>query len=308
MILNEEKFKNHKLIQWIRGFYAWPGFNGGQENQFVIPLYSEKNKIKIIDQNAETLIRRCIDRSGEMYVLPNMYINSGFTRSYLTDLYEKTGELLNGSAQDIYMGVTNCAINKSVLTIEYPITVAGMSSASVGSICNGVSGKYDKSIEVKFATLVGGKGISMPVQGRISKKIFAHIRADVGGLYKGMDKLTRRNVLKIDLNELTDVKKMQSQCIKVMDSLGDKYMVNFLIGYEIVKSISDDYKKWYQNNIMNMLNNISYMPEEYIMARKKEKMFSEGYTIGGGITLDASRYDVENIYDAVNLYKKFIRF
>ena len=42
-VLNQ--FPNENIVQWDRGFYAWPGFNGGQENMFAIPRKYVKGKI-----------------------------------------------------------------------------------------------------------------------------------------------------------------------------------------------------------------------------------------------------------------------
>ena len=39
-----EKYPEEDIIQWERGFYAWPGFNDGQQNEFVIPR--KYNKLK----------------------------------------------------------------------------------------------------------------------------------------------------------------------------------------------------------------------------------------------------------------------
>ena len=65
-----------------------------------------------------------------------LYINSCYRKSYLNTLLEKTGRLWDGVCQDIYMGVITAAINPKILNVEFPLTIAGMSDASVGANAN----------------------------------------------------------------------------------------------------------------------------------------------------------------------------
>lgn len=64
-----------------------------------------------------------------------LYINSGFKRSYMKTLLEKTGRLWDGICQDIYMSIVNILINDHILNIRYPLTIAGMTGRSIGATC-----------------------------------------------------------------------------------------------------------------------------------------------------------------------------
>jgi glycosyltransferase involved in cell wall biosynthesis len=40
-----QQYPDEEIIQWTRAFYAWSGFNGGQQHQFIIPRKYKKGEI-----------------------------------------------------------------------------------------------------------------------------------------------------------------------------------------------------------------------------------------------------------------------
>ena len=133
----------HDLLQWRRCFYAWPGFNHGQQHQLEFPINHTKGKVELTEIPQRVTIADRIASSGDnIYALVLLYINSGFRRSFFCRLLKQTGRLWDGPCQDVYMGAVNLAINESVLYTDYPLTIAGMSSSSVGA----AAGKVDDSL------------------------------------------------------------------------------------------------------------------------------------------------------------------
>lgn len=128
-----KEFPDEEVIMWDRLLYFWPGGDRGREDQLFIPTTSYRAddvRYGYIDSNA--YLQATLDLDISMYLLPMFYINSGFRRSYLQRLIEKTGKFLDGDSQDIYMGLINYALNDQLLYIQHPITIAGMSSNSTG--------------------------------------------------------------------------------------------------------------------------------------------------------------------------------
>lgn len=306
-LLDSEIMKRHYIINWVRGFYAWPGFNGGQENQLTIPMYCEKNKIQIREVNTEDLIKRVIDSPQTMYMLPNLYINSGFKREYMKIMYEKTGSILNGSAQDIYTGLLNCAINDKILYMDYLITIAGMSSSSVGVISNNTVKNYSEENKKRFADLVGANGIYKYVQGKLNNKIPYYITIDITGMYRSLDKLEKKNFLEeLMLEKKENIKKIYLNCYNAVNNIGENYTFNLDIGDRMLLEIDKEILDWYQQEVMNKKDNLLYVTNEIYNDNDKKKKYKEGYSVGGGITLDASRYSVTNVYQASKLFKSFL--
>lgn len=307
VVWSQETNSNRNVITWDRGFYAWPGFNGGQQHQFVIPNRYERGKISGKINNSKDYLSAIINNPDTMYMLPNMYINSGFKREYLKEIYDKTGEILSGSAQDIYMGLLNLGLNKDILHLEYPITIAGMSNSSVGAICNKSSTDIDsKSVEgVKLVR--GAIGLCAYVHGDESRK-YPMLRTDVSGMYMSLSKLGVKKILPSMQEDIDLYKVIYSNMLKTIGILSDKCCMNIYMGYEKAKGISDELGKWYQHNIMSNMKELRYISIDELEKNKAKKRYKEGFIAPGGVTLDASRYDVTNIYEAVQLFKEFLNF
>lgn len=131
-----------KVLLWQRGYYAWPGFNYGQENQLIV-LWNEKNSdISFFNgQKQLEVIEKSLSKL--FYQMPMLYINSGFKRSYFNDLIKTTGKLWDGASQDAYMGVVNLAMNNRIAYANEMITIAGASSVSIGLVSS--ENKYELS-------------------------------------------------------------------------------------------------------------------------------------------------------------------
>ena len=123
-----------ELVKWRRGFYAWPGFNQGQQHQLIIPQFDEEKDVLAgwIPEHA-CLSKLMAAFGGNLYGQTLLYINSGFRRSYFRHLLSATGRLWDGASQDLPMGVINLAIYDRVLFVQRPLTVAGMSGHSIGA-------------------------------------------------------------------------------------------------------------------------------------------------------------------------------
>ena len=103
-------------------------------------------------------------------------------------------------------------------------------------------------------------------------------------------------------------KVIYSNMLKTIGILSDKCCMNIYMGYEKAKGISDELGKWYQHNIMSNMKELRYISIDELEKNKAKKRYKEGFIAPGGVTLDASRYDVTNIYEAVQLFKEFLNF
>lgn len=127
------KMGKNDVLLWSRGSYAWPDFQQVQEHQLILPLWDKGASPQVHPMDVESMAGEWLrNPRSSLFGAPLLYINSGFRRSYFRHLYEATGRLWDGSAQDVYMGVVNCFVCKSVSRTSYPITIAGMSRNSIG--------------------------------------------------------------------------------------------------------------------------------------------------------------------------------
>lgn len=139
-----EDYPSASVISWKRGFYTWPGFMPeGQDEQIVQLVDSEQTEryaeYTLCGDHANVLSKI----KGCLYSLPLLYINSGFRRGYLREVLRRTGRMLDGMCQDVYVGAVNLLLQERDIKIQCPLTIAGMSGQSQGY----ASGQFVSDVE-----------------------------------------------------------------------------------------------------------------------------------------------------------------
>lgn len=296
------RYPDEDIIQWERGFYAWPGFNGGQQNQFVIPRKYRKGEfcLKYVDQ--QNYLASILSDSDKMYLLPNLYLNSGCKRDYLKTILSKTGRLFDGICQDIYMGIVNVSINKKILNICYPLAIAGMAGESMGARANRVYALKEEEKEflndLKKTANLGGYCAS-PYE-----RLMPEVTTDKSSLYNCILRMIARgNIAESDL-EYIDFRKWFLELytyLDIRDPLYDKKLHYFRYTASLH---GGEFLKWFDETIYRNAWKPRLLNEEKLAGRRKKKSYTEGQNPFGGQTLDASRYHVRNIYEAAVLFEK----
>ena len=139
-----EDYPSASVISWKRGFYTWPGFMPeGRDEQIVQLVDSEQTEryaeYALCGDHANVLSKI----KGCLYSLPLLYINSGFRRGYLREVLRRTGRILDGMCQDVYVGAVNLLLQERDIKIQCPLTIAGMSRQSQGY----ASGQFVSDVE-----------------------------------------------------------------------------------------------------------------------------------------------------------------
>lgn len=302
----DKNSKDRNILCWDRGFYAWPGFNGGQQNQLTIPQHYKKSSIEGVIHSSEAYKEAIKNQPNMMYMLPNMYLNSGFKRSYLKKIYDVTGKILDGYSQDIYMGVQNLCIEKDFLYIKYPITIAGMSSSSMGALCS-TACNDNKNTEKLNIRKGSGYIYEKVITG--NESLIPSTGVDVCGVFMYIDHLLAKGLFPRDYYRNDDeICKVYEKCYTAMSILGDKFMKYVYWGNEATKQRGKKVHDWFLVNILPQTMNRRYYNHNDIEARKKIKTYAEGFDKSGGMTIDASRFGVENIYEATGVFKCLLHF
>lgn len=293
------------IVIWERGFYAWPGFNGGQQNQLDIYRIQDKYKINVVDVDKNALWNMIKNRPESMFSLPNLYINSGFRRGWLAKIYEETGEILGGNCQDIYIGIVNIASNVKIVRTDYPITIAGMSDNSIGSLAKKVAmGSEEESAEKIVTQCYAGTGLYLMPKTKLGK-LLPDFSTNVSGIFECIARIKSKNILPYEyLSNEEEIIHAISKIIESIQINWDKCYRYVSEGMEIAKRYGGNIEKWYVENVMSVLNNVVEVSEQ----KEDVRTYEEGFTKDDGIIIDASRYGVSNIYEAVQLYKNFIHF
>ena len=295
-----QTYPKEEIIQWERGFYAWPGFNGGQEHQFIIPNKYEKGKLNLYYRSKKHYLDSIMKSPNEMYALPMLYINSCFNRNYMYKLLYMTGSLWDGICQDIYMGVITVATHEKILNMRYPLSIAGMSKGSVGAS----SGKsketneeYYKMIQnMKSDNEMGGYNRTVLERGMLLTG------TDTSSLYTSILRAIELGVLDEEqVNSLWDWKVIFNRLYSEIDVRNVSYdMLIHSMRYAAMKR-GEEFLRWFDENIYYEALEPIFVGEMKVPTVKK---FEEEKLVNGGVILDASKHGVFDIYGATKLFEK----
>lgn len=298
-----EKHPDESIIQWQRGFYAWPGFNKNQQNEFKIPV-SYKKEYTISYMSKEDYFANVLTDSSKMYMLPMLYINSCFKRDYYKVLLDRTGRLWDGTCQDIYMGLVNIAINDRILNIDYPLSIAGMSESSIGAQANRPKltdeGYENDAREIILDGNVGGYALSY------YERLVPPIGTDTWSFYTSLLRLVSIGVWSQEyLDVLFDWKNIFVRLlaeININDVVYDRKIAEMTFSAYLH---GEDFFNWYEENLLPVIEKRQDLPDK--VTEEKEHSYEIGKDATGGITLDASCYDVHNIWEAACLFEKIMK-
>lgn len=299
-----EEVVNHypddEIIYWERGFYAWPGFNGGQENQFVIPGRYKKGQYNEEYIASISFLTASLKVPQHMYAMPLLYINSMFKRSYFDTLLSNTGRLWDGICQDIYMGVITTLIVPHILSLSYPLSIAGMSAGSVGATSNTATAEVSQGRAFwRDASKIGNIGSFAMSE---TEMLFPEVTTDVSSFYNCFLKAVARGLLPESIlseENGIDWKGWFINCYRTLDKK-DVYFSQKMqkFRYAAIKH-GEEFLKWFDENIYAEALKPEILPER----DKTSKTYQE-YDDERGIMIDASKYGVHNSYEASLLFEK----
>lgn len=299
-----EKYPDEPVIQWERGLYAWPDFNGNQENQLIIPrnykqgVYGERFVEDI------EYIKRVVVYPDTVYNLPLLYINSGFRKDYIHRILKESGRLWDGSSQDVYMGILNVCINKHILNIEYPLTIAGMSSGSLGYLERQKElNREDKEEMLKLESRKEGNA-GMHILSVVERMI-PDITTDKGLLYLSILSTLRLGVFpEWIFYDYIGVNKIFAEVMSSLSIMQDTADIYIQRGRYCAQKLGEEFLKWYDEKIDIVLRTPRYIKLNESGERSKNEQGQDEIIQNSGNIYDASDYGVENVYDACILFQR----
>jgi len=297
-----DRFPKEEIVQWDRGFYAWPGFNGGQENMFQIPRKYEKGSIDVYYDSTKEILNRVAQNLQAIYTMPLFYINSGFRRSYFKTLLKKTGKLLDGTCQDLSTGIINCCINKQILCLVYPLTIAGMNTASVGYLVNTSDTKMEQNISGdanRKLFQLDNAGITVLLA---RERLMHQMSGDMFALYIVLSRAVDEGLLSAEKSDaILDWQTAVSKSISFYPMLKDNYDCFIHSARFMAKKVGKKAHSWFEGMYPFALKP-NYWDESRWNEERRKKSYQEENNPDGGVVLDASRFDVCDIAQAVGFF------
>lgn len=293
-----EKYPEEDIILWDRLHYVWPNFSyKPQSDQFVIPrpYISDNYPVKKVD--SMDLLKRILLFPQSIYEAPLLYINSGMKRTYLLKLLEKTGTLLDGMSQDVYTGIANLAINKEILHIQYPVTIAALSSNSIGgSSLEGIKTTQDRQ---KFFQELNETNTGYSIQRNLEHLIPAS-HGDMANIFRSILRLIDMQCLDLEVLDYFDWRKAYKSIAEQLqenDMNFDSVLSRML---SASKNISEDLHEWFLEQIMD--RKLRFM----VINQDVPKSYHKGFSINSGLHMDASEFGIHNVYDAAQFARKLL--
>lgn len=299
-VLNQ--FPDENIVQWDRGFYAWPGFNGGQENMLEILRTYEKGALSCCLKKTEAVLEDVARDIGGVYSMPSLYINSGFRRRHMKTLLQKTGKLWDGGNQDLHTGVINCCIYDHYVQMLYPITIAGMSDSSMGYLNKrGAFGKERERAEAlrQRQNLQDNVGIYTMLA---RERRLPPVGVDACSLYLVLSRVVAEGLLsEAAADQIWDWRRAVQKAFETYPAINDNFDPFVHQVMVEARRMGKQQADWFEKQIYRIALIPHYVDESQM---KREKSYQEGTNSLGVVTLDASKFGVRNVAEAAELFAK----
>jgi glycosyltransferase involved in cell wall biosynthesis len=278
---------NERVIRWDWILYYWPDFFiKNVAGKMYIPVNNGFTEFDSIE-----IIKKVANYELHYKTLPMLY-NSAVHNSVLKDIKEKNGTFFNSQSPDIYSGFVIAKNVKKYLSLNTPLSIAGLSKSS-----NGAAQLYtnqNSNIKEDFTSLNEKAGfiwhINVP-----SVNVLPAIIAD--SYYHAKD------ILFPDEEDALDYTKFIKNCIQEITNIPQKGNEDFnkikskcIKSPELMDWIEIEYrKKVISKNKLKIKQIISKFFGEY--SKYKNLLFNET------IEINLRNFDILNVFDATEFLK-----
>lgn len=298
--------KDSNILHWDRAFYAWPGFLSEQENMLSFKLYDNAKPFVLGKYILRDSFSDTIDNlKNSLYSLPTCYINSGFKKKFMQELLVSTGQLWNGSNQDLATSAIILLNNRFCYHLDIPLTIAGMSGHSLGALTNSVDNYFDDLVQKinKYSRPLYRQ------KGEYAARKVEYLLPFFSGPVSDIVSFCRQIMRRQDFGMISNTE------IKVNDR---KKLILMILEYAFVKDMffySRLYSIYYALSLKNNdkihaeLNNntINVNLVEALGNSKKKKEYQTRFDQENcSLRVDASDFGIKNIKDAVDFVSNML--
>ncbi len=293
------KYPNEDIIMWDTIHYVWPEFMfSNQSDQMIIKRMYEPKVLRTLYLDSQDMLYDVLNFRRSQYAIPLLYINSGFKRAYLKKMLDETGAMIDGIAQDIYTGLANLAIQEKILYLQYPITMAALSSNSSGAVS--LKGVTDEETTKARDKEYLDTNIGINVERGLESMII-RTDGDISVVYTSLFRLIDMNCLPDSLIDNIDWKMTIKNIIEQLQ-YDDIHLERVFISYlNLARFISEDTYQWLINEFNN--GDVSFLKN----VQNSEKDYFKGIDQHGSLHLDVSDFGVSDVNSAVEFVVKLLQ-
>jgi glycosyltransferase involved in cell wall biosynthesis len=298
-------YADQNIIGWERGFFQWTESQSPQKGKFVIPSnYQKENYTEEIFDGIATLLNQINQNGASLYSIPLLYINTAFRRSFLLELLNETGRILDGYTQDVSMTIKSLLFNKTFLYLHYPLTIAGMSDHSLGSrMAFDTESNAALRENIRSETPRGfGSAIvdaSFP---------FLVIPSTEGMFWSEFFRVYTTQELKPVMNQLIEKHDFKETFI-TLTGTRSRNALDYLPLLEKLRYnayyLDTQLGKWFEEVVYQAATSKAFQKMEDSDDQSKA-FYTSGFTSDGGLILNAEEFQVFTIQDAVELFRKIV--
>ncbi len=258
------------LVSWARIEYSWPDRTPPQVSNLTVLPY--RGKTGIID--SKDYIKKVISCKADYRYLP-MFYNSAVSKKTVGRLKEKTGRIFHASSPDIYTGYAFAHLLGKYITVSYPLSINGVSSKSNGA----AHYNDDESIKGDHWKLLKKSDINWPAS-------LPEIYTSYLGIIEPYIQLTK---FFPELKSYISRKKIYKI---IVDTLESNSAADLERKIELIIESSKNntrLHKW----LIGYINKVQPKFNPSALLDLKERVGLEG----SYLTVDASKFEIENVYD-----------
>lgn len=300
-----DEYPENKVFSWGTLSYNWPKTIDHREaNKIVIgEMFSkhEKEVIQVISSMEKLL--KVIRLEEPILTMPTIYQRSGMRKTFLKELLNRTGGMMFGISQDVYMGIQTLLATESYIHIKKPVVVIGNSSYSIGAqtlsttLSEEVKKKQTKEILVS-------RRANAPMR-YMSKTVPILPRGFTIHFIISLFNLADRGLVSQEILEQLDWIKLFEDFLRQISRISVDYEANRRLILLFANMWIPDYVEILEKKYPLDYDEI-YLEFRSMKIKSIEKNFEVGIRKNGSLALDGEKFGVNNIYDAVRLIENII--
>lgn len=300
-----KQYPDDDIFSWGTLSYNWPKtLNASESDKLVIgEMFSkhDQNAVQIINSSEKLL--RVIKQEDPILTMPTIYQRSGMRKRFLLKLLEKTGGLMYGISQDVYMGVQILISTERYIYINKPIVMIGNSSYSIGAQTLSTTLSAE-TIRSQTREILISKRANAPH--RYMNKMLPMVpRGYTIHFLVCLFNLADRGLVKEEL--LVEIKweNMFTSFIEQLSEIAVDYERNRDLVLMHAKLRLPEYAKTLTANMPLNYNEIYklYLDEK---CHPVEKNYEVGFRRNGSLSLDGQKFGISNIYEAVRFIENIV--
>ena len=262
----------------------------------MIPEYFQKGEYNDYVFNCHKLLKERLDQDGEdIYAMPLIYINSVCKREFLSELLNRTGTLLDSYTQDFGLGLKVLLFAEKMVYLNYSLSIAGMSDSSLGAKMVRQIASDEEAYNRMQALTEKGTGNT------VTEVPFWPVTTTEGMFWAEVFRLRKNPACSAMLDHLLedhDWKKTLYN-LTVRQNAGD---VGCFFTIEKIRysayCIGEDIGRWYDGELYRPLSDVW----ERTLQEPGDTGFDTGFMSNRRLVLDAEKFRVNNIEEAVELF------